>query len=625
MCLKTCRGLQILHTLPAHYLPKVLGPIHPQPDPTGLSPSGGPRALLPSLVHLLLLLPPSLHPAVLQARCPSISRRGALFLPAMPHHATLDGGCPQRAPLTVQALAAAAAFASGGPADVRSPPQQPLTTATPLHHFHKNCRTASPSANVTDNSICGQAMGSPPAGEDALQRCPVPDTTVATPLVSLNLELGIPEPPRWSNALAQLRTLQDLQLRVSHIEMIDVAAMLRAVRALPALRRLGLYAAEPADPELPFMVQLLEGVCELTTLRALKLHKCFFWTRNDGHADAAALAQLSRLTGLTHLSLRDSPISKECAAAFEDALQHLSQLQRLCVAGTRQALPFVMSLCRRGALPGLVDLDICSSGFSRWDKLAELCERAWSRLTALSLGRVNHTMHVPTFLALLLGMPALRCLGLRLTVFREEGAAALAEVLPVMEHLSGLDLSKHDMPVEFLAQVVSAAGNARGGRGLRRVAVGGGGGHYSEDDVWDLAQRLPGLPELESVDVSVDCAPGVVPVAVAALKHLPRLSELVLQGKQTGATEWEGVAAALAELPALRRVEITEVAQGAGRAVREVVEAAVPGVAAAVQESDESFDGPLVCMNLDSFYTGPESFQFADAGPDYFSDWSTDE
>lgn len=73
-------------------------------------------------------------------------------------------------------------------------------------------------------------------------------------------------------------------------------------------------------------------------------------------------------------------------------------------------------------------------------------------------------------MALLLGMPALHCVGLRLVVFCDAGMAALAEVLPQMEHLSALGLREHDIPVELLAQIVSIASSARarGVRGLRQ-------------------------------------------------------------------------------------------------------------------------------------------------------------
>ena len=103
--------MQIAAALPTPALVDVLSKVPPVPDMDGhiivkCEPDYFPN--IPEedqiLLHLLLLLPPRCHPAVLCARCPSLSLHRTLSIPKLPAAAEA---------VAMHALAAAAVCAEG--------------------------------------------------------------------------------------------------------------------------------------------------------------------------------------------------------------------------------------------------------------------------------------------------------------------------------------------------------------------------------------------------------------------------------------------------------------------------------------------------------------------------------
>lgn len=87
------------------------------------------------LLHLLLLLPPSCHPAILCAHCKSISMNGSLMIPPMRFHPSMDDSCHTRSSATMCMLAAASVFAQGNPALIWHPAAHPDALPAPLIQF----------------------------------------------------------------------------------------------------------------------------------------------------------------------------------------------------------------------------------------------------------------------------------------------------------------------------------------------------------------------------------------------------------------------------------------------------------------------------------------------------------
>lgn len=131
-------------------------------------------------------------------------------------------------------------------------------------------------------------------------------------------------------------------------------------------------ADRPANIDFPSNAQrALGAVCALPLLSALSLriHGCFF-THMDTQRSREPIRvnetfdQVSQLTGLTHLSLRDNTISRrDVGTKLMKAVRRMKMLQQLSAAGTDVCVDFVLKVFLDGALPQLRALQL---GWRRW-------------------------------------------------------------------------------------------------------------------------------------------------------------------------------------------------------------------------------------------------------------------
>lgn len=623
------RSLQIVQAVPRHTLLNILSAIQPRPEPPAHSDAHTHAHMHAQLVHLLLLLPPAYHPAVLRARCPEILRGRALTLPELPEYDGLDDSSPARASLTTQALAAAAVFAGGQPQRVGHPGAQPSAGpdprlaphAFPTDELGRRPQKRARGAQAAEEQPCGArthartpsaaALGGPSAA------APAPGLAADAALTRLDLTLPPHNPRRACTALARLRTLRELNVTIPGSGIPPAVSSMHALRDLRRLR----VSGPGCDVKDPDAAALLTGIGAMPRLEDLTLdgnvsfgchacgHPCRACTMPERMRSAAQ--QLSRLSALTRLGISHAHVCGSCTRVFADALQHLPRLAELrllavdpfatyglfteCMEGgdVEAELSGCMRPQRPQRPPGLGEIVCGSAGFSALRSVA--VQRAFStrpshwlrcrgrgvlqQLTALDLSDNSFLKsECKALTGLVGGLWALRRLDVSENVCEDGGLLWLAEVVPEMTALTSLDVGTNDATHVGVLTVMEAAGELQaeeGGGGLRRLGISRT--RFLSRHARKLAKRLRPLQRLEAL-VMRDCAVAgdALGAVLRALAELPHLRVVDVACAQPRVMECGVPAELFAALPALQRLTIS-----CTDAEHDEIARAVPGVTVA--------------------------------------------
>ena len=597
---RTRAAVQIAAAVPPHTLHDILAAVDPRPALTCPRDGYARNRLWRQVAYLLLLLPPALHPAALQARCPDIARRRTLRIQELPEHPSTTDRTPARASLMIQALSAACILAGGHPQRIWQPESTPplpphlqlSPDPTPLEWFAAHSRKRSRQAGAAGPPQ--PALESPPVGAVAPGATGGVVPAVAAPaaladasarLTRLELTLAdhLCEPRRAFDAIAQMPSLRDLDVHFQRLSDLHVEPLVTALHSLPALERLHLWPERPGRVLDAYVHQLLRGVCSMTGLVDLDLERCFVCTASRARryeaevAAREAIGQITRLVQLTRLGLGSISMCAEWAAVFVRVASQLPRLRDLCATQTSRydsqfaweerydlgglgsdaeasggegdddGSGFIAQLCGPGVegLPSLRSLDAsCTFTTCVRDLLA--CLEApgggvLRRLAALNLGCCGFSAGDGAGLAALMrGMPCLESLVLRGNELEDRGVAEVARAMPDMPGLTCLDIGGTGVTVEGVHKVLDAAwkmGGA-GSEGLRRLVL------ASVPDCGSQAARL-----------------------AAGLRRLVGLEEVVLIGLGLGL---EGLQSVLGALQAARGLRVLEVG-GCGEEVLDYV------------------------------------------------------
>eukprot|EP00892_Ulva_mutabilis_P003650 jgi/Ulvmu1/1657/UM114_0026.1 len=652
--------VQAIHSIIAAVAPAVGSTAHLEPQPKFQEAAGS------TLAYLLLLLPPTLHPAVLHMRCPSIQHNRSLSIPHLYEFKQLDCTTPERSSLPVAALAAAAVFASGSPAAIwdadktgktgksgetgksgKTAPLQQLSSApvplTMLRAARKRPREdeagaadgRAPAPPEPDGAADAPAAAARSSGNGP--RLPPVSTLIPASVLAPSAaitQLTLASPPthavRYAAAVRQLSTLCDLRLEVHSVLVVPSDFLTAAVFGLRALTRLHVRAQEPQlledDIFSPNVVQpFLGAVSRLPGLVALRLERIFA-TQSDFKKRKAAIKvdttvdQLSRLKGLTELSLRDNRISRTTVPQkLSKALKCMKKLQVLSVANMSNGVEVALGLYGDSALPALQVLDVGGHGMHRVGRHLEYwAHKAKSGgsvggLTALGLEQNGAGLETNGLPAKYLTpwptlFPGLQSVNLQHSSMKDVGLQAFAEILPQMRALDAVNLGFNGGTHEGVFPVLTAAaklagaqqgakatnkkgakkgvkkGGKKGGaaeaaRGLRRLSVAGA--TVGQAKAPELVVLLSALGTLEELDVRSMGLQGKGVAAVArTLPSLPKLHAVNLSDNGQSAEDVEAVVPLLAAATGLRRLVMHEEAVEDVEAVRRAVERAAPWLTA---------------------------------------------
>lgn len=582
-------GVQIAAALPLASLVAVLSALDPYPSSAANPSFNTQDDHVPALVHLLLLLPPALHAAVMHARFPSIASAGSLTITHTPDMSECASWPRGFGSFTTQALAAACTFAGGHRSSIwippsvqvpgetelaESPPFVPLSTHPfPLHLLpyidsDEPPQVAEGSAGSQTGLPYTTLSDEPPAAMLGVQAA----------LTRLNLATARWEPRGWSAAMGALRALRDVRLHVATVSNVCVPSMVAGLAALPELRWLKLRAMRASlnFEESQEEAKLLAGLFGMEQLSGLTLDRAFECLpvpadRSSLSPINGALPNLSRLTGLTQLSLRRCKLEKAHTRTLADAVARLPRLQDLRVADIIRGMRVMAWVRAAEAGPGTG-----GEGPGRAVRGALL-----RQLTALSLeGCRIPAAQMPQLLAMLKLTAGLRSLDLRSTAVTDSGLDVLAGVLPQMRSLTALDVGGTESTGEGVCSVLRAAQKLRGhggGAGLRSVGVATAA--VGEGGAQEVAGLLGALPELEILSVAAQAlGQAGLRVVLQALSGLPRLRELYVSQNLVTLEQFVGLAPLFGGMPALRELEVFEAMWLEGKAVADAVERAAPEV-----------------------------------------------
>lgn len=596
--------VQIVSELPVEVVGRILAAARPTADACGEATLETARAQAQTLGHLLLLMPPACHPAVLAARFPGLTADGTLVLPRMPVHAALDDSCPTAASLSVHALAAAALFADGCPAAVWSDfsavgdatklSMRPLplerlsasqsgrlgaaSSSLPAKHQQKFARLPTSAAEVEEAEahVAGELC--------AAWESTMPPPADAAWLTRLHFEVPVCQSSRWCSALAQLRTLCSLHLHVAQVHDICVAPFAWALRALPSLSDLQVTAERAAAIEELCAVKLLQAVAGVTQLSTLHMHQCYsekLIFRRTAKSPYPG-SQLSCLTALTELVLSGNELKDVSIRGLCCAVACMPRLRRLSLMNGWHAERVVVALghVRHAALHSLELVNSLSGDNTVFAELSrEPVIQALTRLTALSFA----ANHMPFWIwhkvpDILRRTPMLLSLVVQESL-QDSGLLLLASLLPGLRYLIRLDISNNYATYMGVSAVLAAAAavQASGGAGLRCLAM-----HATQigpTNALQLADLLLQLPTLEEVGMQHT---GVPFEATMELIHelcgLPRLQSLALSLPRFTGAGARKLAPAIARLPSLRRLTLQGVRLSCVSSVHGILVNGSPGV-----------------------------------------------
>lgn len=398
-------------------------------------------------------------------------------------------------------------------------------------------------------------------------------------------------------AVAQLRMLRTLALDVRSVGDVDILSLGTTLHSLPELSAFHISAAAAVRVDTsdePCMRHLLHIVSHLPRLAALTLDHCFstddsFCRWRDPVQVDTTVDQLSRLTGLTFLSMRDNVIRRrDVGVKLGKALRRMKNLRQLSVAHTDVGIDIALEVYCTGGFPALEGLDLGCFDMNLFGMLCShlAAEGTAAGLTALALERggcqemVLGTPLQERLLALPRAFPLLRRLNLRDGELDDDVLRGLARVMPELLALEDLDISFPGATHEGLFAVLGAAPQvySKGGSGLRRLSVEGA--RVGPKHAADLCALLPPLITLEDVNVAwLDLRAGGVRAMLHALAQLPELRGVNLSDNGLTEAEIVEVVPLLAALTRLQRLVMHGVGAMNKAALRRAVEKAVPGVA----------------------------------------------
>lgn len=589
------------------------------PRPSPLREDEDARRLVPSLVHLLLLLPASLHSTALSICCPPVSR-GVLLLHLhdpvwsiaddAADSASLKAAGPRRHAWngkgTTATLALAAAVSLAGcdrpPGIGHSAGQVPSGAARALgqrakHNSQAPLKPRDQRARAGPSTSKGTQRPIPGASSCSRRRAVLPEKTVSAglvmPIKSLELSIDTSETGKarlsgWADAISKLSTLRCLCL---HLEDSCTPVVLRVCRAFTGLTGPSLHAQRSISAECPKIAQLLQWICGMTQLQKLELERVVHWPK--GHAREAAegkrarlppgsavatLAKLSQLTGLTQLSLLGCDVDKSCASVWGEhvaaGVRAAPKLGCLELGVNAAVLPVLTHARKGGMLESLQWLEVRDMPESGWGKLAA-CVSGLSSLTRLGIlshrgSQSSEPIDLPGNLrAVFSGLPRLASLRLRLQSYLPPDAVSvLGDVLPRLGCLTRLHLHGRALLEEDLLSIVrpgqDRAEQSRNGavthlllRDLRLPVLCNVSLGDGERHLRQMAELFARLRMLESVSLWFS---GDTPEPVLKYINLDTVQRLALSFEHDygmGVHGWKAMAAAVSRFKRLEWLSVT--------------------------------------------------------------------